>query len=195
MDLSRTTETLVALRSDLTGERDSAWRALYRQSFDRIYRLVCRYGIPAADVEDIVQQTFVIAHRRLGETDDIRNLGAWLCGIAARVASDHFKWRRVRRIKRGLVEAAFGVARSEPPSPRGSVESLEAQRLVGEVLARMSPKLRDVLVLTDIDGNEVGEVADILGAPVNTVRSRRQRARAQFAELWQRHVDRGASGA
>src|SRR5262245_30943294 len=98
----------VALRSASTTERDDAWRALYDEHFPQVFQLVARFGVVPAEVEDVTQQVFLIAYRRLSEVEDVLNMRAWLRGIAARVVSDHHRWRRVRRVKQWLVESTFG---------------------------------------------------------------------------------------
>jgi DNA-directed RNA polymerase specialized sigma24 family protein len=92
-----------ALRSTSVDERDAAWRALYDEHFAPVYRLVCRFGVPFADVEDVTQRVFVVAYRRVQEIDDVRNVGAWLRAIVVRVIAEHRRWLRVRRVKQWLL--------------------------------------------------------------------------------------------
>jgi RNA polymerase sigma-70 factor (ECF subfamily) len=176
--------TLAALRSASVDERDDAWRTLYDEHFDRVYRLVVRFGVPPGDVEDVTQQAFFIAYRRLREMADVQCVPAWLRGIVVRVASENYRWRHVRRVKQWLVEATVDTAWSRPARPDRSAEVSETQARVGQVLAAMSPKLRAVLVLLDLEGLSIAEVARTLGIPDNTVRSRRRLARRAFERLW-----------
>ena len=183
--LDTTTGVAPGLRSKSASERDRAWRALYQEHVERIYRLVCRFGVEPGEVEDVTQKTFVIAHQRLQEIDDVENVGAWLRGIAVKVIGHHRRWHRVRRVKNWLVQATFGEEASAPPqTPEGGVASQEDQGRVRSILSEMSPKLREVLVLTEIEECQPAEVAEVLGIPVNTVRSRKRLAKEEFQRLW-----------
>ena len=175
----------VALQSSSASERNQAWRALYDDQFSRIYRLVCRFGMPPAEVEDVTQQVFLIAYKRLFQVDEIRSVRGWLRGIAVRVVSDHHRWRKVRRVKQWLVESTFGGKESSAPTPERGIEVARTRERVGAALRRMSPKLRSVLVLCDIEECTVSEAAEALEIPVNTVRSRRRLARQAFQRIWE----------
>jgi len=176
------------LRSASKLERDAAWRALYDEHFDPVYRLVCRLGVPLGDVEDVVQRAFVVAHRRIQQIEEVRNTGAWLRAIALRVVAEHRRWQRVRRVKHWVLRTSAEVDRAAASTPEREAATHEAQALVAALLARMSPKLRDVLVLLELEQLDLAETAESLGIPLNTVRSRRRLARAQFQRLWAEHT-------
>lgn len=182
-----------ALRSTSVGDRDAAWRALYDEHFAQVYRLVCRFGVPFADVEDVAQRVFVVAYRRVQEIDEVRNVGAWLRAIVVRVVAEHRRWLRVRRVKQWLLRASAEAERSPQRDPERDAAARQAQRTVAAVLAQMSPKLRDVLVLLELEQLELRDAAETLGIPVNTVRSRRRLAREQFQRI-SRRKDAGRSG-
>ena len=170
------------LRAAGDSDRERAWRRFYVAHFDMVYRMICRAGAPLTDAEDLAQKVFVTAHRRVAEGVEVERPGSWLRGIALRVVADHRRWRNVRRVKQWVVES---VTKSEPPPPPDQVsEAAATQREVAAVLDKMSGKLRDVLVLTDIEGCKPAEAASILGIPVNTVRSRRRLAREDFERRW-----------
>ncbi len=164
--------------------RDAGWRQLYEDESRRVARLVSRYGVARADLEDVTQQVFLAAYRRLGEVAEVRNVRAWLGGIAVRAAADHRRWHRVRRDRQWIVEGLYQDEPGADLSPRRDLEQARLERRVLAVLDRMSPKLRPVLVLCDIDEIEPARVAAILGLPLNTVRSRRRLAREAFERLW-----------
>src|SRR5215468_9340062 len=175
---------LAELRSDSTSVRDEAWRVLYDEHFDAIYRLVCRFGVPLSEVEDLTQMVFERAHRRMSDVDEVRHVGVWLRGIAVRVVAEHRRWQRVRRLRQWLLESTTEAALSRAPTPEQMTAAAHVQRRVGAVLDQMSRKLRDVLVLVEIDERSPEEAAEILGIPTNTVRSRRRLARERFRKLW-----------
>lgn len=175
------------LRAPTRLESDQAWRRLYDEQFARMYRLVCRFGVAPGDAEDVVQQVFVIAHRRIREIDEVRSVAGWLRGITVRVVSDYHRWWRVRRVKQWIVESTSGTA--APATPERETEQAQVQARVNATLQRMTPKLRAVLVLCDIEECSVSEAAEALEIPVNTVRSRRRLARESFQGLWQHHEE------
>ncbi len=174
------------LRSEETAERDDAWRALFDAHYDRVYRLVCRFGVQPMDVEDVVQRAFEIAYDRIREVDDVRDAPAWLRGIVVRVVAHHRRWRRVREAKRWLLRETRLVERAPVITPDRDVAAAQRLAQVRDVLDRMSPKLRDVFVLCCIDECTPREAANALGIPLNTARSRRRLAREQFDSIWQR---------
>jgi RNA polymerase sigma-70 factor (ECF subfamily) len=167
-------------------QREKAWRALVDAHYPRIYRLVCRFGVEPAEVEDIVQRALVVAFRRIHEVDDVRDPAAWLRGIAVRVVAQHRRWRGVRAAKRWILRDLPAAGVAPVITPEQSTASAEEMEAVRAVLARLSPKLRDVLVLCDIEELAPQEAAEALDIPVNTVRSRRRLAKEKFLALWEK---------
>jgi len=176
---------VAALRSRRAAERDRAWRQLYAARADGIYRLVCCLGVAPGDVEDVVQRVFTIAHRRLHDAE-LDNIGPWLRGIAVKVSSDQRRFWRLRRLKHWLLRSTTEAATAHVPTPEQRLEQAETGQRAQDVLDRLSPKLREVLVLADLEQCKPAEVARLLGIPVNTVRSRRRLARERFIQLWER---------
>jgi len=172
---------------------EAAWRALYEEHFERIYGLVCRFGVPSWEAEDIAQTVFFRAHQKLtsAPAEKIEQMGAWLRGIAVRVVAERRRWARVRRAKSWLLSHTAEISAERTPTPEERAAQTETRREVAGVLARMSPKLAGVLVLLEIEQLSVEEAARALGVPENTVRSRRARAQARFEKLWtKRHPAR-----
>jgi RNA polymerase sigma-70 factor (ECF subfamily) len=170
-----------------------AWRALYDDQFKAIYRLVLSLGLPEADAEDVVQRTFLTAHRRLREGLAVESLAAWLRGIAVKHVREHRRWSRVRRVKHWLLRSTIETSLEAPVTPESDVSDDQTRREVWRVLDRMSDKLREVLVLAELEDRSLSEIASILAVPLNTVRSRRRLARERFEELWQESARRNGS--
>ena len=172
------------LRADAADVRERAWRILYDEQFARVYRLVCRFGVEASEVEELTQRAFVVAFRRIGEVEHVHNPGAWLRGIVVRLVAQHRRWRRVREAKKWLLrDLRVAAPQPVPPVRHDAAERIDHIRTV---LQQLSAKLRDVLVLCDVEECTPKEAAELLRVPVNTVRSRRQAARAKFLDLWRR---------
>ncbi len=171
-------------------ERNRAWRRLYDENFDRIYRLVWRFGVAPDQIEDVTQRVFMVAHERIMNDVEVENVPAWLRGIVVRVVAHHHRWRRLRAVKTWLMRGTLDAVAEKVVTPEAEMASLEAQARVSEVLAKMSPKLRSVLVLVDLEELSLEQAAEALSIPVNTVRSRRRLARDEFRRLWQHRVAR-----
>jgi RNA polymerase sigma-70 factor (ECF subfamily) len=184
VDPSSSNTFAARLKSGEADERERAWRALYDEHFERVYRLVCRFGVEPAEVEDIAQRAFVIAFRRIHEVEEVHEPAAWLRGIVVRVVAQHRRWRRVREAKRWILRDLPAAAPPPVIAPDAGAAAAQEMEDVRQVLARLSSKLRDVLVLCDIEDCAPREAAALLGIPVNTVRSRRRLAREKFSAIW-----------
>lgn len=191
MDATLPNGEVSRLQSEDTAERNRAWRRLYEANFAPIYRLICRNGVRPSDAEDLSQKVFMIAHRKLAETREMHNVSGWLYGIAIRVVREHYRWQRVRRVKAWLLPDSDGTAPREMPTPEQLASSVDVQGQIAQVLEGMSSKLREVLVLLDIEDLRPQEAAEVLGIPVNTVRSRRRLAHEEFRRCWQQRMQEG----
>ena len=163
---------------------EGAFTRLYQEHFDRVYRLLGRYGIAPSDVDDLAQQVFTVAYGRRDALPNLKNPHAWLAAIAVRVAHEHFRWRRVRRLKTWVVESSWAARSTDDATPEREALRGEASARVRSVLERMSKKLRDALVLVELEGLGTEEAAEILAIPPNTLRSRQRLARESFERLW-----------
>jgi len=181
--------TTTDLRRATGLERERAWRRFYAAHFSAVYRMVCRAGAPSAEVEDLCQKVFLVVHRRLPEHEHVDNVRGWLRGIVLRVVADHRRWAKVRQVKHWLVRSTAGAS-AVPRRPDLDREAREALDLYVAILDRMSSKLRDVLVMTELEELRPQEAAEVLGIPVNTVRSRQRLARQEFAR-WRAHIRPG----
>jgi len=167
----------------VTGERELGWATLFQRHTDHVYRLVRRAGVAEADAEDVTQRVFLRVHDLLAKTTEVVHPLAWLRAVTIRVVAEHHRFWRLRRVKQWVVEAGAALG-PRVPTPEDRATASQEQVRVADVLTRMSPKLRDVLVLAELEELPPSEVATILGVPTNTVRSRHRLAREQFARLW-----------
>jgi len=165
----------------------AAWRRLYDAHFDFVYRVARRLGTPVDELEDVCQETFLVAFRKLDQFQEGK-LSTWLYRIAANVASDRHRRRRVRR----TFAALWGGGREEPTArtPEREYESAEAEALVSRILERMAPKKREVFALFEVEGLSGEEVAERVGCKLATVWTRLFHARKEFEALGARMVRR-----
>ncbi len=128
------------------------------------------------EAEDVAQEAFVRAFRGLAQLRGDGGFGPWLLRIVVRLCLD--RQRRAHWTREAPPDA---VAEAAAPS---SQDAVDTRLLVEALLDRLTPPMRAALVLREIEGLEYHEIADALGVPVGTVRSRLNAARAQFRALW-----------
>lgn len=167
--------------------------AIYDENFDFVWRMARRLGVPESAADDVVQDTFVVLHRRLGEYDGETPVRRWLMGIVTRVVADHR--RRYRRKDAACVphpEDSERALASNAPAPSAEAEQSEAVRLLDALLAELDEDKREVLVLAQLEEMTVPEIAELLSANVNTVYARLRAARRDFDAAYARHRARHA---
>ena len=163
--------------------------AFVREHFAFVWRVLRRSGLPPADADDAAQRVFLIATARF-DTIERRAERAFLYRTAARVASSAHRTLRRRRETPGFDGSA------EPalvPAPDDLLDQRRARDLLDRVLSELPEDLRAIIVLFEIEGFRVPEIADALGMPVGTVASRLRRARAAVEQRVARYRSRPRS--
>src|SRR6185436_7362521 len=136
-----------------------------------------------ADLEDLTHDVFVIVYRSLPEYDPKRPLRPWLFGMAYRFASDY---RRRAQHRREVVDDRRVEPIDRAPPADEQLAAQQARQLVIDALDAVELDRRAVLVMHDIDGHGVPEIAQALEIPLNTAYSRLRLAREQFKAAVQR---------
>lgn len=152
--------------------------------------------VPPAEVEDLAQDTFLRAFRKLASLRDPASFSAWLLGIASHVCVD---WHRARRHSASLDDAgasgplagATVPHRTPPAAPDAEAERQEAARLLLESLDHLPEAYRVTVVLKHMDGLSCQEIAERLGLAIGTVTSRLARAYKLLRERLDRLVGPG----
>lgn len=152
---------------------------VYTDNVDFVWRLVARLGVPPPAVPDLVQDVFLVVHRRLADFDGRASVRAWLAGIARGVVRNHIR-SRAREKRRLLVLSAC-----EPDPATAMDRRIEVGRAVSDFLDGLDEEQRLAIVLTDIEGLTPAEAAEALGVSRNTVYSRLRLARAKL----KRHLE------
>jgi RNA polymerase sigma-70 factor (ECF subfamily) len=165
----------------------AAFERVYRESFDFVWRILRGMLVPEAQLEDAAQEVFVVVLRRLPDFDGQAAIRTWLYEIAVNVARNQ---RRSVRRKGGGEQLGEDLAH-DGPGPGEIVESRRALSLVMSVLATLDEDQRIIVYLTEIEELSAPQIAELLGANVNTVSARLRRGREAFrAELARRGVGR-----
>ena len=161
------------------GSDPAAWRALYDRHFGKVARLVRALGIVDGEADDLCQEIFLIVYRHLNGFRGDARLSTWIHRLATREA---IRYAKRRRMKRALLEL---LRRAEQPAlPRDWSESQAARRqYLNQLLSRLPPERRLALVLFEIEGRPVEEIAEACGCAVNTVWTRIHRARTQLEQI------------
>ncbi len=151
-----------------------------RQVFDEharyIWRALRHLGIPEADVADVCQEVFLTVHRRLPSFEGRSSLRTWLYGICIRVASEHRRRPYVRN-ERPASQPPSDPSEPAAPDPE---QALSRRATLEHLLGVLDDDKRRVVVLYEIEGFSMREVAEIVACPLQTAYSRLHAAREQM---------------
>jgi RNA polymerase sigma-70 factor, ECF subfamily len=151
---------------------------VYRTYFEDVRRWVRALGGPDGDRDDLVQDVFVIVHRRLRDFDG-ENLAGWLYQITRHRVRDFRRLRWFRLLLRGAEMHDGLVSPSE--TPEASLNTKDKARLLTQLLSKVPEAQRAAFVLFEIEGYNGEEIARLQGVPINTVWARIHKARARLA--------------
>jgi RNA polymerase sigma-70 factor (ECF subfamily) len=159
---------------------------IYRVYAPDVSRWARRLRGPGADVDDVVHEVFLVAHRRLSEFRGEARISTWLYAITIRVVQG------LRRKERWLRWLSLGQLLAEPPSPPTPLEAFETRRAT-EVTYRLLEQLpeaeRSALILFELEGLSGEEIAAVTGEATGTIWVRLHRARDRFRRAflaWER---------
>jgi len=182
-------EEVIKDRSD-----QPTFEVVYEGWFDEVRKWIRAMGGPEADRDDLVQEVFMVVHRRLPDFDG-GNLPGWLYAITRNKVRDHRRLRWIKRMvffERGeadeLTEGSAG--------PLAALETREKRSIMLGLLDGLPDAERRALVLFEIEQVSGQEIAALEGVPINTIWTRlhkaRQKLKQRLAELETRHHRRGA---
>jgi RNA polymerase sigma-70 factor, ECF subfamily len=156
----------------------SAVTRIYQANADFVWRSLQRLGVRDPDLDDVVQEVFVVVHERLHTFDGTSKMTTWLFGICLRVASA-YRRRGYRRRETSVAEVPEPTDRTSA-SPEQDLAAAESRRRLDLLLDDLDLEKRAVFVMFEIDEMPCEEIAQILGVPVGTVYSRLHAARKSF---------------
>lgn len=167
-------------------------REIFEQHYPTVCRLLRRLGVRPAQVDDAAQEVFWVAARRLPDIHVGRER-SFLYGVALRVASSEVRRQSSAAGSLAPLDDVSAIA-DDRPSAEQQLADREARQLLDEVLDALPLDLRAVLVLHELEGVEVRQIAEIESVPVGTAASRLRRARIEFSALARRLHARSRSG-
>jgi RNA polymerase sigma-70 factor, ECF subfamily len=149
--------------------------AFAERHFDFVWRIVRRFGLSAAESDDVAQEVFLVVARKVGQIDEGKER-SYLFSVALQLA-------RKARQRLGRLEPwseTFEVA--VEPGHDERIDDVRARNLLDLALHALGEDLREVLVLHDLEELTMAEIAETLGLPPGTVASRLRRARVEFKQ-------------
>jgi len=156
--------------------------SVYEANLDFVWRAVRRMGVRAADADDVVQEVFVIVHRRLAEFEGRAQIKTWVFKILVHVVRHYWRTHQRKPGDQATEEPADmqALTADHEQGPAATLERVEALRILDRLLATLDEDKREVFVLAEIEQMTAAQIAEIVEANVNTVASRLRTARQEF---------------
>ena len=158
-----------------------AFEELYRQHAGRLYNLAYRMAGSAQEAEDLLQEMFLHAHRKLASFRGESSLGTWLYRLGMNQCLDHLRGRQAKmdRASQSLDRPSFEQPAAPMPAVPSAVSRIDLERAIG----RLPEGCRAAFLLHDVEGFEHGEVARILGVSIGTSKSQVHKARMKLRSM------------
>ena len=173
----------------LTGQ-DAAWEDLVKLHTRRVYSICYRFTNSDAEAQDLTQDVFLRVFKNLKSFRSGEGLFVvWLTRLTRNLLIDHYRRTRMDRATESiedqvnvLEETTAVLARTD-----GMLAGREASEVLQAALQKLSPELRETVILRDLEELEYREIAQVLNVPEGTVKSRLNRGRAELARVLRRH--------
>ena len=173
-----------------------AWTELVRAHHRRVYGLCYRFTGSTHDAEDLTQDVFIKVYGNLASFDLARgSFQTWITTLARNLLVDHFRRTKQQRVTDSMdagwegadeLPLADRLAASGPGQHERAAQK-EIAKMVQEALTKISPELREAVILRDLQDMDYKEIAQVLRIPEGTVKSRISRGRAELARLLERN--------
>jgi RNA polymerase sigma-70 factor (ECF subfamily) len=178
----------------------AAWEQLARTQHRRVYGICYRFTGSPSDAEDLTQDIFFKMYRNLASFDPAKGgFTTWLTTLTRNLLVDNYRRSRLERASDSLDEpVGSGQSGEEGGATKADrlvdggrtqeqhVAGLELRAQIQAALKQVSPELREAVILRDLEDMDYKEIAEVLGVPQGTVKSRISRGRAELARLLKR---------
>jgi RNA polymerase sigma-70 factor, ECF subfamily len=181
----------VIIQRCLAGDQ-AAWDQIVRQHWRKVFNVAYKFVGRHDEAEDLTQDIFVKIFKALHTFDRRANFQTWLISISRNLCIDHY--RSVRKERETIardVNAADLTPVSRERGAYSEMEQLDLRQLIRRALAELPASLRDAVVLRDLKEFSYQEIADQLGLPEGTVKSRINRGRIELARQLRRFQSQG----
>ena len=170
------------------GGQEAAWEDLVKVHTRRVYSICYRFTNSDTEAQDLTQEVFLRVFKNLRSFRAGEGLFiVWLTRLTRNLLIDHYRRTRMDRATESiedqvaLEESTTAIARTE-----GLLAGREAGELLQAALQKLSPELRETVILRDLEELEYREIAQILNVPEGTVKSRLNRGRSELARVLRR---------
>ncbi len=185
--VERTLDLDDTLISRCLNEDEAAWEELVRLHTKQVYGLCFRFTGSGSEAQDLTQEVFLRVFRTLRSFRAAEgSFTTWLARVARNLLIDHYRRTKQER-STDSIEDQLPVLEQEgataAPRPDQALAGREASEILQAVLLRLSPELREAVILRDLQEMEYREIAQALSVPEGTVKSRINRGRAELARL------------
>jgi RNA polymerase sigma-70 factor (ECF subfamily) len=176
-----------------------AWEELARTQHKRIYGICYRFTGSPSDAEDLTQEAFLKMFKNLDNFDPAKGgFTTWLTTLTRNLLVDNYRRTRLERASESLdeplgsdMDGGTGETKASRLEDGGRsqeqhVAGLELRAQIQEALKQVSPELREAVILRDLEDMDYKDIAEVLGVPQGTVKSRISRGRSELAKLLKR---------
>src|SRR5579871_6534569 len=169
---------------------DTAWEDLVKLHSRRVYSICYRFTGSDAEAQDLTQDVLLRVFKNLKSFRSGEGLFVvWLTRLTRNLLIDHYRRTRLERATDSIEDQALAIEESTAMSARtdGMLAGREASELLQAGLQKLSPELRETVILRDLEELEYREIAKVLNVPEGTVKSRLNRGRAELARVLRRY--------
>ena len=166
----------------------SAWEELVRRHTRRIFNICYRFTGNGTDAEDLSQDVFLRVYKTLGSYRSAHGgFATWMTSVTRNLLIDHYRRTKRDRVTDSLEDAMPVVENKEAFGRRPDQLALlgELSSQVQTALTKLSPELREAVILRDLQQLEYNEIREVLDVPEGTVKSRINRGRIELARVLQ----------
>lgn len=175
----------------LAGDQ-AAWEELVKTYTRRVYAICYRFTGKDNEAQDLTQEVFLRLFRtlksfRTGEG----TFNVWITRMTRNLLIDNYRRTKQDRVTNSLEDSLTQVEERSSESGRADarLENRETSELLQAALQKLSPELRETVILRDLQELDYREIAETLGVPEGTVKSRLNRGRAELARLLKKYQD------
>jgi RNA polymerase sigma-70 factor (ECF subfamily) len=165
-------------------DKATTFNDLYAENFPFVWRNARHLAGGDGNVDDVVQEVFLVALRKLPEFEGRASLKSWLYAILRRVASDHRRSIRRRNVRDSV---DLEELEAKDSGPHRKVEKTEAKNLLREMLDKLDENKREAFVLAEFEKMTMQQIAEAVGVNATTVAARLRDARRELSIMAERH--------
>jgi len=167
--------------------RPPTFAEIYKKYFGFVWSCTRRLGVTEAEMDDLVQEIFIVIHARLSTLEQPNAIRSWIYGIVRRTVSTYHRAKRANVASTASFHAEAELQYPQPPSPQELAEQSDQVRLLWSLLEKLDAPKREVFVLAEFDEIPIPEIALAIEVPLNTAYSRLRAARQELEQAIARH--------